>query len=50
MGVCFVLLAGGAAFYVFPNVLGHSRPPVSCSDELVSFQIAGVAGCWVVMV
>ena len=37
MGVCFVLLTGGAAFYVFPDILGHSGPPVSSGNELVSF-------------
>ena len=50
MCVSLVLLAGGAAFYIFSNVLGHSGPPVFCRDELASFQVAGVAGGQVVMV
>jgi hypothetical protein len=49
MGVRFALLAEGAAFNIFSDKLGETRPPVFSSDELVCFQVARVACRGVVM-
>ena len=49
MCVGFVLLAGCAAFDIFLDVRGKARPPEFGHNELADVQVAGVAGCVVVM-
>ena len=43
MGVCFILLAGGAASDVGTDVGSKTRPPEFCGDELAGFKESGVA-------
>ena len=49
MGIGFVLLAGHAAFDIFMDIGGEAGPLKFSRNELVSFQVARVAGCFVVM-
>ena len=49
MGIGLVLLAGHAAVDILTDVGGEARPPKFGHDKLVSFQVAGVTGCVVVM-
>ena len=49
MGIGFVLLAGCAAFDIFTDGGSEAGPPKFSHDELASFQVAGMAGRFVVM-
>ena len=49
MGVGFVFLAGCTALNIFIDVGGEAGPPKFRCNELVSFQVARVAGSFVVM-
>ena len=49
MRICFVLLAGGAAFNVFVDIGGEAGPPEFCRNELASFKVAGMTGALVVV-
>ena len=49
VGICLVLLAGRAALNVFADVGGEAGPPEFCCDELMSFEVAGVTGTFVVV-
>ena len=50
-GVCaqLILLAGGTAFNVFIHKLGETWPPKLRSNELVSLEIAGMTGGFMVV-
>ena len=49
MGLGLVLLAGCAALYIFTDVGGETGPPKLSCNELTRLQVAGVAGCLMVM-
>ena len=49
MGIGLVLLAGCTALDVFMDIGGQARPPEFCCDKLTCFQVAGVAGCSMVV-
>ena len=49
VGISLVLLASCAAFDIFADVRGKVGPPKFSRDELASFQVAGVAGSFMVM-
>ena len=49
MGIGFVLLAGCTPFDIFSDIGGKAGPPKFSRNELVSFQVARVAGSSVVM-
>ena len=49
MGEDFVLLAGGASFYVVGNPLLHPRPPIPFLRFLNSFVTAWMSCCRVVV-
>ena len=49
MGVGFVLLACGTALNILSHKLCKTRPPEFHSNELISFEVTGVAGSLMVM-
>jgi len=50
-GVCigFVLLAGGAAFYIFSDIGREARPPELSGDQLAGFKVPGVSCSFMVV-
>ena len=49
MSIGFVLLAGGAAFYVFSDIGCEARPPEFSGDQLAGFKVPGVSRSFVVV-
>ena len=49
MGIALVLLADCAALNIFTDIGGQARPPKLGHNKLASFQVARVAGSFMVM-